>query len=272
MAGAESRGSFKVVEAPEVDPAAMLKVLRGEIACVLFRGHDSTGAAETLLRRFLQHPRTRVRTGDATGYYLGAFHWGKTREEYFRESEGAYDAAQELLISGGSSGWSRFEECLRSALAEEGTILRRAAWNGAPVVSPIIRAWMGTGQFSLVPHEDLAQCSDPRQEDFEIQKMRSRVVCSANFCIGNENGGELVMWDWSPSDEDRSLYDTKYTGGPYSLDCLGAYQKLVIPVRPGDLYIFNGGFVHAVAATGGERATVSSLLGYVDDKEVVMWT
>jgi len=81
-----------------------------------------------------------------------------------------------------------------------------------------------------------------------------------------------MLWNRVPSAEERRNLGTEFTGGPYPLEFLGDCGHMKLSVREGDLYIFNGSLVHAVGATHGQRATVSCLIGFRDERNIVMWT
>jgi hypothetical protein len=264
--------AFTIEEYDRFDAEAVFRVLTGGILCAMFRDFASPIRSRQLVDQFLNNPFTRLRDGDATGHYLGAFHWGKDVASYKSDCETVRQALQDAFEPIETDPWKDFLVHLQAALLTRGRILRHARCGDCIVTSPLIRSWSREGDFSLVPHEDLAQCSDPKQVGFEIQRVANYVVCSANMCIANEHGGNLVFWNFVPTQPDRAQYGTLYTGGPYPIEELNKCQRLTLAVRPGDLYLFNGSFVHAVTAANGERVTVSSLLGFVDDTTAVMWT
>lgn len=273
LSAAPTDDFFRLEERVGFDPDFATSVLRGELACVVFRGHCPADECRSWLSEFVDHPLTRARTGDAIGRYLGTYHWGKRQDEYLEECRTMGPAVDEFLEAiGPENSWRRFERSLGDHLEAESVMLRPANWAGVKSATPLIRAWYGQGSFSLIPHEDMAQCSDPAQSGFEIQDTLAHSVCSVNMCIGNEGGGQLILWDRIPSDNDRRALGTEFTGGPYPTGFVAGVSRIELDVREGDLYIFNGSLVHAVASTVGQRATVSCLIGFRSQEEVVMWT
>lgn len=250
----------------------VISVLEGDLALAVYPGFASIEDCETIMRQFLAEPQTRKRTGDATGYYLGAFHWGKDLGQYTYDCQRVSASIAGVLDSARNNPWKTFVSTLEAHLRKDHVILRPAQISGIDVATPIVRSWTGQGAYSLVPHEDEAQCSDPNQAGFEIQKVPAYNVCSVNLCIGNDGGGDLVMWNYEPSTADRESYGTSVTGGPYPAEILQNYSRIQIRVGQGDLYIFNGALVHAVSPTIGNRATISSLMGFADDENVILWT
>lgn len=265
-------GRFEVTTSSRFSVEPVLRVLRGELAAVVFRGYCDAPECVALLERFLADEHVRRRQGDAPGAYLGTFHWGKDEGEYRADAARIRGGLEAVIASPQGAPWRGFMQELDRGLRLHETTLRGARWNGAEALFPLIRAWDGTGEFSLVPHDDLAQCQDPRQASFEIQSVPRYAACSINLCIANDGGGALVLWDCVPTDEDRQRAGTQFTGGPYPPSLVESYRKLEIEVAVGDLWIFNGGLVHAVRRATGRRATVSSLFGLRDEHTVILWT
>jgi hypothetical protein len=264
--------TFQVREYAALSASPILDVLSGRLTAVIFRRHASAEDCEVLMNCFRDNPMTRERTGDATGYYLGSFHWGKTLDQYQTDCRMLGSAVSDVLGEPSADPWGAFVGCLDGALRANGGQLRPARLNNTAVVTPLIREWTGRGEYSLVPHDDQAQCSDPSQQGFEIQRVNCHTPCSVNLCIANAGGGNLIMWNYKPSVADRVWHGTSFTGGPYKTPALRDFPTLDIEVNAGDLYIFNGALVHAVAPTHGSRATISSLMGRIDDRTVVLWT
>jgi hypothetical protein len=253
----------------DLEPA--LRVLRGELLCAHYPAASSAIECDRVTRALASSRHTRIREGDAAGTYLGTFHWRKPPEEYAREARQVTPAVEDALDSG-LRGWPELLSELAHALKAHGVTLRPSDWGGTPAPSALIRSWDPGERFNLIPHEDEAQCVDPAQRGCEIQLVQAFAVCSANLCIANEGGGELMFWNFQPSPSDRIRLGTAPDGGPYQESDLAGYAKITREISPGDFYIFNGSFVHAVGAAGGVRATVSCLLGYRDKSTVITWT
>jgi hypothetical protein len=240
----------------------------GELVGAICRNFLHRERCEEVFETFTSHPEVRTRHGDAYGSYLGTFHWGKRRDDYIAECRRFSPILADI-----SSCWNEIIKHLNTSLGMHGRTLRHATWSGDKVAAPLIRRWKGEGLYSLVPHEDLSQCSDPLQAGFEIQAVaRQGCICSLNLCIANAEGGQLLIWNYVPTIEDKKKYNTLPEGGPYPADALLDKAVLEIPIRTGDLYIFNGAYIHAVGPTASARATISCLLGNVDDHQTVMWT
>ena len=90
-----------------------------------------------------------------------------------------------------------------------------------------------------------------------------------NCYLSTADGGELELWNLSPTD---AMYDAaRYQTGPtYALrsELLPAPDQVIRP-EPGDFVLFNAAKIHRVRpVTGnGARVTVSGFAGYFSDEE-----
>jgi hypothetical protein len=94
------------------------------------------------------------------------------------------------------------------------------------------------------------------------------------MCLENAGAGELHYWNIVPDAETRARLGLEETGYPYPVESLEGIEKLVVQIRPGDIYCFSGRQVHAVAApeADGYRSTISYLMGFRDPKTVIYWS
>lgn len=139
----------------------------------------------------------------------------------------------------------------------------------------VMREWTGIGEYALLPHEDEAQCRSPKQRGFEIQDAARNAIAAVNMCLENGNAGRLHYWNIQPDDASRDALGLTYTGSPYPLEALHGVEKLVVEIRPGDVYCFNGKAVHAVESLAGahdRRSTISYLMARLDAGTVIQWT
>jgi len=260
---------FKFVETlPDSFFDAATAVIDGRSLGVICRSYVPDEVSGEILRRFLRHPQLRRRMGDAEGAYLGTFHWRKPKSEYLAECRTLASAVESF-----SPEWNDAIGRLNDTLATTETTVRPATWERVRVATPLVRSWEGDDDFALVPHEDASQCTDPIQAGFEAQEVaRKHRVCSLNLCIANSSGGELQLWNHVPTPAEKLELGTSIEGGPYPTEFVKQMETTVVPVHPGDLYIFNGSYLHAVRAAASDRATISCLLGRLSASEVVTWT
>lgn len=263
-------GYFHFDERSEFDASLVADVLRGRRFGVIFRDVIPVATQKELCARFWASPALKRRTGEPS-YYVGAYHWNKPIGAYLAETAEVADDVMDVLDVA-DSPWYLFRDELASELAGLGATLRLAEMDGAQACPALIRAWNKEGAYSLEPHEDEAQCRDPRQAGFEVQRVPDFEVCAVNMCVEHEEGGRLVLWNIRPDDDSRRRLGIEHTGFSYPAELLDGIEEFRVDVRPGDVYIFNGRHVHAVDATSGNRTAVSFLMGFADARTVVTWT
>lgn len=254
-----------------VDPLAVQRVLRGEQLGVLFRCEETASFLQDTSLRFWRSERKFERSSEAPSYYLGAYHYRKAPEEYVREAS-ALSEHVDSVIGPLEHPWRRFLDTLDRSLKAAGAEVRLARYRGMDSAAAALRAWTDQGAYALPVHEDLAQCMDPLQQDFEISNVVNYQLCAINHCIENEGGGELDIWNIRPDDASRRLFGTERIGGPYPMSALASVEHITIEVRPGDIYVFNAAHLHAVRASAGRRMTIYSLMGFGNEHTVLRWT
>jgi hypothetical protein len=261
---------FTIEECTAPDLGPVVDVLLNRRLGVVFRGYAGPGAAADLLERFRRSPAVQRRMTEAPSHYLGAYHYRKPPEQYLAESAKAAEAVADVLERDGSP-WERFWCDLAGVLAADGVTVRPAAKDGMDACHGLVRSWVPDGSYALAPHEDASQCRDPLQADFEIARAADR-ICAVNLCLASGCGGELVVWNAIPDAASRERFGTTIKGGPYPEPALRPYPSRALHVRPGDLYVFRSGHVHAVRRHEDYRVTAAALMGFTDASTVVSWT
>ncbi|MEV4439889.1 hypothetical protein AB0K09_12835 [Streptomyces sp. NPDC049577] len=265
---------FRFKELHTFDPQAVVDVLRGVSAGVIFRGVVGQDTCARLSERFWASPDREKRVTIAPSYYLGTYHYHKTTGHYLDESERT-SAALEQVLDIPDDPLTGFYEGLAKTLAPEGVTVRRAAHDGREACRGLLRSWHGAGDYTLDPHEDSSQCTHPGQADFEIQRVLDHHVTALNICLENGNGGRLALWNIQPDEESKRRLGLELTGSPYPMDTLDGIERQWVEINAGDIYVFNGAHIHAVepnTAPDSRRTTLSGIFGFVDDSTVVSWT
>jgi hypothetical protein len=262
---------FKFAERTEFDPADVLAVLRNEYLGVIFRSVISADIRTKLTQRFWDEPKTRRRE-DAPAYFLGAYSFDKSIGTYLDESADVHPSVAAVLDAEASSPLVWFRDAVAGELRPEGISLRAAELDGRKACLALMRSWDADGAFSLSPHEDLAQCLDPRQAGFEAQHVPNYEVCAVNMCLANDGGGRLVLWNVRPDDASRKRLGIEFTGFPYPVADLAGFDELRVDVHAGDVYVFNGAYVHAVEANQGKRTNIAFFMGFRNSRTVLTWT
>ncbi|GGT53222.1 hypothetical protein P6B95_40925 [Streptomyces atratus] len=265
---------FSFPEHHEFRPEPVVDVLRGRRAGVIFRGMVARDVCAELAARFWDSPDRERRSTEAPSYHLGAYHYHKTTEHYLDESErGA--AALDKVLDLPDDPLTTFYTGLAEELAPEGVDVRLARHHGRTASRGLLRSWHGDGRYALDPHEDRSQCTEPRQADFEIQRVVDHEVCALNICLEKGDGGRLLVWNIQPDDASKRRMGLHHTGSPYPTRTLDGIECRWIDVHPGDVYVFNGSHVHAVEPNsdpGTRRTTLAGIFGFIDDGTVVSWT
>jgi hypothetical protein len=265
------RDYFRFLEYDSFDPEPVVDVLRGKVAGVIFRGVVAGGTRRELIGRFWHSPARKPWEG--IGYSLGSFHYYKSTKTYLDESEDVAEAVDAVLnVPDEPSRW--FRERLRHRLAEDGIAFRLAEKDGRRAGEAFMVHWNATDRYALKPHEDMSECREPGQADFEIQGTTNYAPCAVNICLENGDGGRLIYWNIIPDDASKTRLGVYYSGSSYPTETLIGIEAIWLKVQPGDIYVFNGSHVHGIEATTqtGKRTTSLFRLGFVDDQTVVTWT
>ncbi len=100
-------------------------------------------------------------------------------------------------------------------------------------------------------------------------------MIAVNICLDNYNDGHLYIWNIQPDDQARAALNIEETGYSYPLHLVEDFNKIVMPIRAGDLYCFNGRNIHAVKSkftSKHYRTTITFFMGYIDDNTIIYWT
>jgi hypothetical protein len=272
------RGSaeyFRIVECAKFDPAEIVRVLRGEVAGVIFRGAIDAATCERVKKNFWASPMLRKRGDAVPAYYLGTYHYAKELDHYLQEAEATRTALAEVF-SGADNFYARIMEAVAATLSAQGVAMRVAEHEGRRAGEFVMRSWSASGRFALAAHDDGAQLTARKQAGFEIQRVLAHPLTAVNLCVENGvEGGELVYWNVEPDQATRRALGVEETGHPYAPEQLVDFPKIELPIHTGDAYFFNGKLVHAVRAQsrpGEYRSTISLLMGFLDPKTVIYWT
>jgi hypothetical protein len=268
------KASFRFAEAGKLESDLLLEVIEGKLAGVIFRDLIPASDRKKIAENFRIHPHLYKRGSDAPALYLGSYHYNKELDHYLSEAA-LFDGLLDRVFEGTSNWHKIVSDTVREALAPHGGTLRMARHEGREAARFVMREWTGIGEYALLPHEDEAQCRSPKQRGFEIQAAARNAIAAVNMCLENGNAGKLHYWNIMPDDASRDALGLTYTGSPYPLESLHGVEKLVVEIRPGDVYCFNGKAVHAVESLAGahdRRSTISYLMARLDAGTVIQWT
>lgn len=264
---------FQIVEKNGIDWQLWLDVLQGKVAGAIFREAVNKEVRQQICDNFWQHIASKPKENSLPAHakaFVGAS-LSKSIEAYCQQAE---QTRQD--ISGLFDNTGDFFEYLmgniRESLVQQGFSLRIAEYNGIQAGKCKMRSWANTGDFVLVPHDDFGVLKASHLKNFEVGTI-DRVVGHL-MCLENGAGGELQYWNISPNDETREALGFEYDSFGYPVDSLAKFDKITLPIKPGDIYLFDVTKVHAVGAKANDevnRSTIAWSMGFLDPQTVLYW-
>ncbi|MFF8691006.1 hypothetical protein ACF08W_02255 [Streptomyces sp. NPDC015144] len=273
-AGRRTDAYFRFLERDDVDWDAWWEVLCGRVAGAIFRGALTPEICERTCRRFwdsplLTRPNATRSSECAVGPLLVS---SDSLDTYLTESERSRTGLGEICGGPGRTLPVLMDEW-RAHLSGRGVPFRLAAHDGRQAGAYKLRSRADSENFGLLPHDDaMHNWQLPHLLDFEIQGVTR--VCNALVCLENGPGGELLYWKAAFGPEDRQALGMRPGAYGYPLEALADVERITLPIHAGDMYVFDGGNVHAVAPSESEdvRRTVALwITGPLDDGTVLQW-
>lgn len=275
--GALADHQFRLHQTREtVDVNAVFEVLSGRLAAYRIGGFIADRDCRLIIDNWAAaHPSPRYGDGEdgVEAYIVGASHIQKTTDTYLGEVEKSAEAVCELYRATSNPIASFWEQLAgRTGLIR----IRAAARDGRAAGKSKAVSWNKSGTFLLLPHDDVAQLSDPLQAGFEIQDVR-RVMAVNAYPKVTAGGGQLKLWNVEPDDASRERLGLTASGFPYPPELLEEHPSMIVPVATGDLCVINGNLIHAVLGTGPVSADDGRLLltcfsGMRGHDELLWWT
>ena len=259
------------------DASDLLAALEGRLAAAMAKDAMSEELCRRLVDRFWSSPGRLPRPDGVSGHYLGAYHYGKSFNEYIADI-GTSEPYIQALLEGDSPIDSVLAQ-IRSAVTSQNLALRRAIWRGRLAAPARALTWTTGDKYLLSPHDDVGQLCHPDQRDFEIQQVADHTVLAVNiYPRVSRLGGAVRVWNCLPDQICRERFGVPHTGYPYPESALRDVPYFDLEVETGSVAIVNGGLVHAVLGYGvhGEqperdRLLINMSVGRIDSKTVVHW-
>lgn len=184
---------------------------------------------------------------------------------YFESAKTTFDIVENLLY--GDNPIRNIQYGI-NRIWDSGSIVEQL--NGQSMNPGIIRSFESTPEGGLPPHMDSLVKDIPNSSENSMGTMSCQLA--ANLYISTpEEGGELEIWDYTPSlDGLKELQ----TGSHDFIDRnkIPVSSRIIRP-RSGELILFRSTCIHAVLpSSGGMRTTASCFIGYYDqNKPLTVW-
>jgi hypothetical protein len=260
-----------------VSPQQLRGLVDGIVPIIHIKDGISAQHCSSLVHNFQHSHGKHPRIDGVPGDVLGAYHYGKTYDQYIAELEASNVYLQAFLEAGGNPVY-RAIDSLRGALFDRNVTVRPATWNNKLAGTARALSWTSHGTFLLEPHDDVGQLTDPRQDGFEAQAAFDKIVIAVNLYPNvPAGGGTLRVWNIIPDRDARITFRTEHTGYPYPMAPLADVKSLDFAPATGSVVFMNGGLVHAVTGyTEGisqstPRLLINFFAGRIDDKTFVHW-
>ena len=255
---------MRIVEHEGFELDVYREVYLGTLDVAVMRDVVPAATARSLAAAFRQVGK-HERPAPAVGLEAGVHHYGKTLTEYFEqvdeERRGAVGAFDCRLAAFGE-----FLAVMARMWSDIGVVFRPASHEGKEASPFVVRAWQDHGEFSLRPHDDLAQLDDVKQRGFEIQRISESRLVATNVYLEVQDGGELEVWNEASAELRASR---PFVGFPYDPEHLAG--RRTIDVRPGDVVALYGGLVHGVRRAS-RRVVASFFSGHLNARTIVYWS
>lgn len=270
----QNESYFTFHEGNSVDLDKIHDVLTGQLLGTVF--HNALPAAEskTIANNFWNSEISRKQNDGVPAISVGAYHYKKDLVEYFKQVELAKPHVTNLF-HGTINIVEPFIEKLTTYFEKKNVCFRAASHDNREASKFVIRSCNAFSDFVISPHDDIAQCTMKSQRGFEIEKIPNYEMIAVNMCLENHNGGQLHIWNMQPDNETRSSLNIEETGYPYPPNLVNEFNEIIMPIRTGDLYCFNGRNIHAVKSkikSDKYRTTITFFMGYIDSKTIIYWT
>ncbi|WP_323864382.1 2OG-Fe(II)-dependent halogenase WelO5 family protein [Xenorhabdus cabanillasii] len=262
-----------------IDINAVESLLEGNLAACRIRNFLSKEKRQKIIDNFWSSSARKPRFGEGIdgveGYFIGASHIEKTTLEYLEQVE-YFRAEINELFRDTINPIDFFVEKIIYSQSEKLSHIRPATHLGIAAGNSKAVYWNNSGEFLLLPHDDLAQLSDPLQKDFEIQSINQ--VMAVNFYAEvPRGGGQLKVWNIDPDPTSRSALGLSHSGFPYPEDILKEHESMIIDIAPGDLILLNGNLIHAVLTGNAnqlqeKRLLITCFMGINKEDELIWWT
>lgn len=232
---------------------------------------------DTIQSNFFSSPHLYLRADLDNHEYVGAY-MARQPLMKFLENSAAMNPHLESMFKGTQNVMKSLIDKLTLMFSWKGITFRRAEYEGKEIAPWVIHNWSRNknrenGQV-IYPHDDLSLAVNPLLDGFEIQNVYSSFAI--NLCVENTDpsGGKLCFWNALPDVDEIKRNAKLFEYSPYDKVDLKQYDYREVKINSGDLYIFNGQFLHAVTdlrKNDDNRLGITMFCGYIDEKTIIYW-
>lgn len=262
---------FRKYEGPQHIGEAVAMIAHNDLDVALIKKIMPAEACGRIETAFFNSSDRQRRPDTVPGYILGATHYGKAPDEYFRQCDSSRAAVRRFF--------DEVPDPMGMVHAAIGQSARRPVrpshFDDKEALHARIVEWLpktsAPGDFLLLPHEDFSQVNCDRNEQWEMRHARS--IMAINFYASSSAGsGCLRVYDYIPDTTVRDELKLQGSGYPYPLELLQDKSYVELAVETGDLAVINGKYIHAVTPSHSRRVVVNCFMSLTPEAEYVYWT
>ena len=226
--------------------------------------------------RFHSSPLKKPRADGVPGFEAGVTQYKKDPKLLSKMAYNQHGKIRDMMGEAENPLTSFFRELAIHA-SLKGYLVRPASY-GAEAM-PIVRAiqWIKETpdeKMLLKLHDDLAQAISPLNKGFEIQQVE-RLIAYNFYPRAVKNSGQLSIYDWQPTKEEREQLGCADTGFPYKMEDLPPnVRSHEFNQETGDLIAIDGSYVHGVTVGRDEcdkRLCINGFAAVLKNKHVVLY-
>lgn len=270
-----NKNIFKFHETDYFDIEPIEKIIEGNLSGYIFRNAIDPRICQKIIKNYSDNIHVKERDDGVPGTFLGTYLYRKNLLEYLEQAQ-RYNKILPEIFSGTVNIFDRYINLIKSELRTKKTI-RPAKYYDQEACHFFARSWYGPSikKYALEPHEDGVRCIDKDKLGFEIQSTINSPIIAINFCLENDETGNLHFWNIQPDQNTKKNLGLEITGYPYSIEMMYEFDMIDLRINPGDIYFFNGKNIHAVGAPKYKdqyRTTIACLMGTNSNNELIYWT
>lgn len=263
--------NFRKYEGAQHIGEAVAMIAHNDLDVALIKQVMSADNCALIENNFFNSKDRERRPDSVPGYILGATHYGKSPEEYFRQCDKAKEAVRQFFDDS-PDPLRMVHEAVAHSLKRP---VRPSRFGNQQALHARIVEWLPKtsvrDNFLLLPHEDFSQVNCDRNENWELRHAGN--IMAINFYASSLSGsGCLRIYDYIPDVAIRDELNLQGSGYPYPFDLLRGKTYVELAVETGDLAIINGKYIHAVTPSQSRRVVVNCFLTLTPKNEYVYWT